>query len=758
MQDERSDLVGPEPICTLVLAVRFQKKDQVSFEMKRFITLVAATLLFAGLTFAQQTGGSISGTVTYGPDKAVVHNVSIRIKEIERVTATDDAGTYNFAGLPAGKYTLTTHIEGFKDVERSVNVRAGENATVDFDIQLAGVSADVSVSGDDGSQQVAFSEVKTLDSVQITARPTTGLGDVLADEAGVAKRSAGPGASRPVIRGFDGDRVKVTTDGVGVGSLGAQSGDHAEPVDTLSVERIEVIKGPETLLYSSGAIGGVVNAISGREEEGHPGLRGYFSTSGGAPGASATAAGGVQYGYKKWLVWGNANGQRSDAYSAGGNWGKVLNTFTRSAGGTVGVGYYGEKAFINGSFSYIQNRYGIPLDIRESSPESRSLRMHRNDTRFSFGYNDGALPFSKIRFTVDLSRYRHQEMADNVVGTTFRNDTNSVRGIFEQRPFRNLNGKFGFEFSGRDFSTVGEEMLIDGPVKEGSFAGFIFEELKFGRFGLEFAGRLEHRRYDPRNEFLPDRRFSGFSGAASAKYDAWKGGRFVASYKHSYRPPALDELYNHGPHDGTLAFEIGNNALRPEIGDGIDLSFSQDTKRVHGEASFYYYRLQDYIFLAPTGEIDADSGFPVAKYLQGTSRFWGVELQGRVKLAKFADLLAGADYVQAELSNGTPLPRIPPLRGRIGLDVHYNAFSLKPEFVAVARQDRTFTGETSTAGYGVVNLSASYVIVQKHLAHLFSINAFNLNNKLYFNHVSFIKDISPEMGRGIKVSYTIRYF
>ncbi|MEZ5422099.1 MAG: TonB-dependent receptor [Pyrinomonadaceae bacterium] len=726
--------------------------------MKRFILPIAAALLFCSSAFAQQTTGTISGTVTYGPDKAVVHNVSIRIKELERVAATDDLGTYRFTGLAAGTYHLTTHIEGFKDVTSIAIVRSGETTTVDFDIKLAGVAADVTVSGEDATPQVAFSNVNTLDSVQITARPTTGLGDVLTGEAGVAKRSAGPGASRPVIRGFDGDRVKVTADGVGVGSLGAQSGDHAEPVDTLSVERIEVIKGPETLLYSSGAIGGVVNAVSGREEEWHPGLRGYFSTSGGVPGASASAAGGVQYGYKKWLVWANANGQRSSAYSAGGNWGKVLNTFTRSAGGTIGVGYYGEKAFINGSFSYVQNRYGIPLDIREASPELRSLRMHRNDTRFSFGYNDGELPFSKIRFTVDISRYRHQEIADSEVGTTFRNDTNSVRGIFEQKPYRNLNGKFGFEFSGRDFSTVGEEMLIDGPVKEGPYAGFVFEELKFGRLGLEFAGRLEHRRYDPRNALLPDRKFSGLSGAASAKYDAWEGGRFVASYKHSYRPPALDELYNHGPHDGTLAYEIGNNALRPEIGDGIDLSFSQTVSRFQGQAAFYYYRLQDYIFLAPTGDIDADSGFPIARYLQGTSRFWGLELHGQVKLSKFADLLAGADYVQAELSDGRALPRIPPLRGRIGLDLHYNSFSVKPEFVAVAKQTRTFTDETPTAGYGVVNLTASYVFVQKHLAHLFSLSAFNLNNKLYFNHVSFIKDISPEMGRGVKLTYTVRYF
>ena len=125
---------------------------------------------------------------------------------------------------------------------------------------------------------------------------------------------------------------------------------------------------------------------------------------------------------------------------------------------------------------------------------------------------------------------------------------------------------------------------------------------------------------------------------------------------------------------------------------------------------------------------------------------------------KYLNFLAGVDYVNAELSNGTPLPRISPLRGRVGLDFHYKNFSVKPEFVGVARQDRVFINETPTSGYGTVNVSGNYVITSKHYAQIFSVNAFNLNNKLYFNHISFIKDISPEMGRGVRLSYTIRYF
>jgi len=300
--------------------------------------------------------------------------------------------------------------------------------------------------------------------------------------------------------------------------------------------------------------------------------------------------------------------------------------------------------------------------------------------------------------------------------------------------------------------------LIDGPARQNNFSVFGLEELKWDRVSLQFGARLESNRYDPTNADLRDRSFTGFSGAIGTRFDLWKGGAFVANYSHGFRAPALDELYNNGPHDGSLLFEVGNEDLRPEISDGIDLSLRQQNKRLRAEANFYYYHFKDFVFLAPTDEIDKDSGFFVANYLQADSRFVGTELSLDITATPYLNILFGMDYVNAELTNGTPLPRISPLRGRIGLDLHYKNFSAKPEFVAVARQDRVFLHETPTAGYGTFNVSGNYVISRKHYANIFSVNAFNLNNKLYFNHISFIKDISPEIGRGVRLSYTIRFF
>jgi iron complex outermembrane receptor protein len=168
--------------------------------------------------------------------------------------------------------------------------------------------------------------------------------------------------------------------------------------------------------------------------------------------------------------------------------------------------------------------------------------------------------------------------------------------------------------------------------------------------------------------------------------------------------------------------------------------------------------MKNFVFLAPTGLDDEESGLPIAEYLQGNSRFTGVELNLDYAAANWLNLLTSFDYVNAKLADGRPLPRISPMRARFGFDAHYRNFSIRPEFVAVGRQDRVFTNETPTAGYGIFNIGGSYVIPGKHTAHIFSVNAFNLGNRLYYNHVSFIKDIAPEIGRGMRVTYTIRFF
>jgi iron complex outermembrane receptor protein len=231
----------------------------------------------------------------------------------------------------------------------------------------------------------------------------------------------------------------------------------------------------------------------------------------------------------------------------------------------------------------------------------------------------------------------------------------------------------------------------------------------------------------------------------------------VANYNHSYRAPALEELYNNGPHLGNLTFEIGNPDLKRERGDGLDLSLRHSGDRLRAQANFYYYNLRDFVFLAPTGEVE--DGLIAAQYRQADSRYAGTELGLDFALHPNLWVNLGLDAVDAELKESrTPLPRIPPLRGRFGLDMRYKGLSVRPEMVVTDEQDEIFPTETRTAGYAVFNLRASYTLGQQHAAHIFAVNAFNLGNRLYRNHLSFIKELAPEIGRGVRFSYTVRFF
>jgi iron complex outermembrane receptor protein len=730
----------------------------------------AAVLGFgAGAARAQSAGGTVSGTVTYAFNGTPLHNVTVTLLPIKLSAETDDAGRYVINNAPAGVYTLLAHFEGFPDVAQSVSVTAGGAVTLDVQMQITGAREQVTVTAT-GNEQATFDAVEsvtTLASTQILEQAGASLGEVLDRQPGVAKRSFGPGSSRPVIRGFDGDRVLVLQDGIRNGSLGSQSGDHGEPLDPLAVERLEVVRGPATLLYGSNALGGVVNAVSGRDEGRHEGGRGYFSTFAGTTNNTAGVSGGIEYGRGSWLVFANGTGQRAGDYGTPA--GPIFNSASRNGNGSGGFGYYGEKGFFNAQYSYDNRRFGIPFAAQfevekenfgggAEEPEQIDLTMRTSNLRFVAGFRDSGSFVNGGKFTVNYTRYRHEELEGAEVGTLFKNGTTAFRGVFDQKRYGKWSGTFGFDGFVRNYETIGAEALAPGNVRQNSFSVFALQEYGGERAKLQFGGRVENNRYRPDDNSRPNRSFTGFSGSAGARFNLWPGGAFVANYTHAERAPALEELYNEGPHIGTLAFEIGDSALIREKSDGVDLSLRHSSPRFRFEGNLYYYKLRDFIFLALTGKVE--DGLPVANYTQGGSRFSGTEVNFEAQAAKSLWLNAGVDYVSARLTagNGMPLPRIPPLRARFGLDYRVAGLSLRPEVVFAGDQTRLFTNETRTAGYGVVNIVGSYTIARPHYAHIFSVNGFNLNNRLYRNHLSFIKDLAPEIGRGARFSYTLRFF
>ena len=731
--------------------------------------------------------GILRGKVALKANGSPLHKATVLISKLNRTAETDEDGNFEFTDVPAGSYEVSAHLQALADVRRTVEIKPSAIATLNFALEVATVREQITVTASGEAQNTfdALLATTTLEPVDLVQKNSASIGDVLDSLAGVSKRSFGSGNSRPVLRGFDGDRVLIMLDGLGTGSLSSQSADHGENLDALSLESVEVVRGPATLLYGSNAIGGVVNAISGHHqvhEHAHEGLSGYFSGSAGTTNDLFGGGAGFEYGWKKWAIRGGGGGQRSGDYDS--PLGTIANSRSRNGDGRAGFSYYGDRGFLTLSYDYDNRRYGIPFAVFLESggtdggfiapqDEVINIRPRRHDMKLSFGARKLNSFVTDMNASVGYVHYRHGEFDGDVLGTDFSNKVFSYRVTFDQKRWGRLSGSFGFSGQNRDYNTLGPEAIAP-PVVQNNVALFGVETLDLKKLSLQFGGRFEHAGYDPGLHPTlgpqPDRSFNGASAAAGIRVPLWSGGAFVANYTHSYRTPALEELYNFGDHPGNVAFEIGNAQLRNETGNGVDFSVRHSSQRARAEANFFLYGLNDFVFLSPTGNL-APSGFIEAEYLQSNTRYSGAEFSGDFNIYKTLWIFGGLDFVNAELKqtivspttalvtpSGTHLPRIPPMRGRVGIDVRWKGLSVRPEGVFTRDQDDLFPTETLTPGYALFNVNATYTVAGQHSVQIFSVNAFNLNDRLYRNHLSFIKDLIAEMGRGVRFGYTIRFF
>lgn len=707
---------------------------------------------------AQSSSGTIQGTVTLQPSGIGARNAVVTIAELKKAVLTDEKGAYEFSGVPPGKYQVIAHLDRVPDVIKTVEVTTG-NQTVDFQLTLAPVSEQVTVTATGSAEAVgsSYHAVTSVGAIELAQKNPVSIGEALDGQLGVAKRSFGPGSGRPVIRGFDGDRVLVLQDGLRLGGIASQSGDEVEPIDVLSLDRVEIVKGPATLLYGSNAIGGVVNGISTNDVY-QNGLSGYLTAFGGTNNWQAGGSGGFKYGARNFLFFANGGAQKANDYRT--RLGTVLNSFAHTGNVSGGAGWFPRKGWLAFTYTYDHRRHGLPVAPDEVDFES--LRERRNSFEIRGGLRELRGFIEGVDFGFSYNNYEAREFEfesdENVteLDSIATNKNFNYRANFNHQRHGRLSGSFGLSGFTRDFLSVGEEAPAP-HTKQHSFAGYALERIDFERVGFQFGGRVEQNGYDPEGNFR-NRNFLGFSGSGGARVKLWTGGLFVANYQHSFRAPALEELYNNGPHPGILVFDIGNPNLKAEQGDGIDLSLRHNTQRVQIEGSVYYYNLRNFVFPAFTGETDAESNLSIVNYTQATGRFMGTEASIEARVSRSLWLHGKMDSVRAELTaQDKPLPRIPPLRGTLGLDWRYKAFSVQPELVMVNRQTRVFDHETPTAGYAVFNLNASYTFVAGRAAHIISFNGYNLGDRLYRNHLSFIKQIAPEIGRNLRLNYTLRF-
>ncbi len=796
---------------------------------------------------AAQSDGSLKGRISLKATGDPLHGASVTIVELGRITLSQDDGSYRFQQVPPGRYTVEAHLDSlFTEASTTVTIEASQTAEADFLLVLAPPRYEITVTGS-GKRETTFESFQSVESIgphELSQSTEISLGEMLDHRVGtgIAKRSFGPGPARPIVRGFDGDRVLIMEDGIRTGTLSSQSGDHGEMINPAQLERLEIVKGPATLLYSGNAMGGTVNAISRHHEvhrHAHQGFRGFLSGSGGTANALGGGSAGLEYGTGNWMIWGRGGGVRTGDYRAPEQ-GQIYNSRSQLRNGGAGLGWYGDKIFFSVEAKFDDGAYGVPFvqefhghhgdeedEHRDEEDEDHDhdeedgdhdeeedhdedgdhhdeegeehgheeegidrilLDSRRRNFRFTGGLRDLGTAIDEFVLKLSLTDWNHKEIeffenGEQHVGTTFDQQEFVYRGVFEQKKVGPLSGRFGFWGLDREYSAVGEEALSP-PIDQTGFALYALEELDFETARFQFGGRLETQRYRPgfadrggdhadeedgneeheheaeEGEEIPEavnRTFTGASASAGLQVDTWSGGSLVVNYSHSFRSPSLEELYNYGPHAGTLSFEIGDLALRPETGDGIEMSLRHNSQGVRGELNLFYYNFNNFIFPFAPGEVE--DGLPVIEFTQLNARFLGTEANLGINLNPKLWLNLGMDYVDAQETDlSTPLPRIPPLRGKLGFDFNHLGFRVSPELIVAAQQHQTFTGETRTPGYAVMNLKASYTLAQQHLAHQFSVRVFNLSDRLYRNHSSFIKDLAPEIGRGLRVTYTMRFF
>ncbi len=466
----------------------------------------------------------------------------------------------------------------------------------------------------------------------------------------------------------------------------------------------------------------------------------------------------MKFGFKNFLLFANGGAQKAGDYRT--PLGTVLNSYARSVNGSGGAGYFARKGWLSFNYGFDRRLYGIP--VKPDEIDFEYLKNRRHSFEIKGGLRELGSFIESGGFALSYNDYKNREFEfesdENVteLDSIATNKNLNYRANFNHRRSGKFSGTFGFSGFTRDYESVGEEAPAP-HTKQNSFAVYGLERVDFERVGFQFGGRVEQNGYKPEGDFR-SRNFVGFSGSAGLRVPLWTGGSFVANYQHSFRAPALEELYNNGPHTGILVFDIGNPNLKAEQGDGVDFSLRHNTERVRLEGSVYYYHIRNFVFPAFTGVTDEHSNLPIVDYAQGDSRYFGAEASVETKIFDTLFFDGKVDFVRAELTGlNKPLPRIPPVRSTLGLDYRYKNLSVRPEMVLAGRQDRIFDNETPTTGYAVFNLNASYTFVRKRAAHVFSVSAFNLNDKLYLNHLSFLKQIAPEIGRGVRFNYTMRF-
>lgn len=651
------------------------------------------------------------------------------------------------------------------------------------------------------SGQTLFEQIQpatVLDGKDLLLNLEPTLGQTLDREPGVSSTYFGPGSSRPILRGLGDDRIRILQNGTSLLDVANVSPDHAITADPLSISKVEIIRGPASILYGPNTIGGVVNVIDTRiAEERFSGKypSGVFDFNAGSADNSVSQSGAVTWGNGPLVfhldgfqrntenidIPGFARSDRQRALDDPADpqpRNTLPNSFTDSKGAGFGASYVFDKGYLGFSYSGINSTYGtvgepdVTIGLKQRRWEARGAIYEPTDwlreLNFNFGYSD----------------YTHTEFEGPDTGTIFEIEGFNFRLEALHASVFGFEGAFGYEGASNDFSALGDEAFVP-PVTTDTNSLFFFEEMDLGKTRLQFGTRYDRQESETKANaaFGPSqsRDFNAFSTSVGFVYNPVEEYAIAGSLAYTQRPPTYVELYANGPHVATSTFEIGDPNLDKEEAFSLDISVRKKSGRITGSISGFYYRFNDYVSLNDTGgtdlgedPIDPEDDLPIFAFQPIDADFYGGEIEATFHLlapveeapmpdAKTGvttpnypssdarlDLTLRADYVNAEnRRTGESVPRIPPFRFGAILEYGNGPFTAAIDGLYAAKQDQVATFELPTDSYFLLGASISYQVQLGDVDSTFYIRGVNLTDEEARLSTSFLKEVAPLAGRGV---------
>ncbi|NOR68511.1 MAG: TonB-dependent receptor [Methylomarinum sp.] len=614
--------------------------------------------------------------------------------------------------------------------------------------------------------------VSVLSGNELMMKSATTLGETLKHEPGIVSQSFGPGVGQPVIRGQSGSRVHVLQNGLGSLDVSSLSPDHANSTEALWADRIEVLRGPMTLLYGSGAIGGVVNVLDNRIPSVMPdnliqgALEQRYNTVNEGKSSAFKLEGGK--GVFAWHLDGSYRDSIDMQIPEKAGFGKRLNnTSARTHSGTAGASVIGDKGFFGFSVNRLDNNYGVP----SSDDEKVRIDMQQNRYDLKAELLDPFSFFDSLRMRLGYNDYQHVELEDGLTGTIYKNEGFEGRAELMQRPWWFFDhGVVGVQSKNSQFSAIGEEAVV--PRSEiDSFGLFTVQDIHTENMSYEFGLRVEQQWVNTQNNVSTSHTPVSFS--ASALWSVTEQDAIKLTFSRSQRAPDIQEMFSNGAHLATSSYEIGSEILDEETSHNIELGVHIDRDWVQADFNLYQNWVNDYITQSNTGRYydrnnENFSDFCVADCLpvfqaqQRNAEFRGFEAQAVFPLLQAEtgrlDSLLFADYVRGQFSDGGNIPRMPPLRYGMQLSWEDMAWTTQIRMTRAERQNKVGLNETETNGYWLLNTSANYrQKITDNGNIMYFVKANNLLNEDIRSSVSFLRDIAPEAGRGVEIGVRVEF-